>query len=216
MAKTYIILFISITYLLPSFVRAQVSFFNTVEKHDHTPTVYMITEDKTDDDIDEDEESDYADTTEIVNDTVIDMPYFPQVAMPLKKIKVTSLFGVRRDPFNKKPKRHNGVDLKAKYEPVYAMLPGEVIAVGSSKTAGNYVTMRHGICICSYLHLSQVLVKAGSHVSAGQAVAVSGNTGRSTGAHLHISCRFSDDSKKRYFDPLILLRFIARKQTNKT
>ena len=131
------------------------------------------------------------------------------VALPLKEIWVNSPFGMRRDPMNRKKSRmHNGLDLRARYENVYSMLPGTVTDASFSQNGGYYVTVNHGSCVCSYLHLSEIKVKKGQHVAAGQKIAVSGNTGkRTTGPHLHISCRWSDTGK--YFDPRILLRFVT-------
>ncbi len=116
---------------------------------------------------------------------------------------------MRRAPMNRNKRRmHNGLDLRAKYENVYSMLPGTVTDASFSQNGGNYVTVNHGTCICSYLHLSEIKVRKGQHVSAGQKMAVSGITGkRTTGPHLHISCRWSDTGK--YFDLRILLRFVT-------
>ena len=131
------------------------------------------------------------------------------VALPLEEIKVNSPFGMRRDPMNRRKSRmHNGLDLKAKYEDVYSMFPGTVTAASYSTSGGYYVTVDYGVCVCSFLHLSKIEVKNGQHVSAGQKIAVSGNTGkRTTGPHLHLSCKWSDTGKS--FDPRILLRFIT-------
>ena len=131
------------------------------------------------------------------------------VALPLKDIHINSPFGMRRDPMNRRKGRmHYGLDLKAKYEDVYSMLPGTVTAAGTSTAGGNYITIDYGICTCSFLHLSKIDVVSGQHVSAGQKIAISGNTGkRTTGPHLHLSCKWSDTGK--YFDPRILLKFIT-------
>lgn len=140
----------------------------------------------------------------------------PLVALPLSKIHVNSPFGRRNDPMNRKKARvHNGLDLRARFENVYAMLPGTVIDAGNSENGGNYVKIQHGICTCIYLHLSKILVRQGQHVTAGQVVAISGNSGkRTTGPHLHISCKWSDNGK--YFDPKVLLGYIASElQKNK-
>ena len=83
---------------------------------------------------------------------------------PLRHISVTSPFGYRRDPFTKRKALHNGLDLKANYEPTYAMMHGEVIKVGKDKRSGLYVTLRHGDFTVSYCHLSQTLVAKGTHV----------------------------------------------------
>lgn len=131
------------------------------------------------------------------------------VALPLKDIHINSPFGMRRDPMNRRKGRmHYGLDLRAKYEDVYSMLPGTVTAAGTSTAGGNYITIDYGICTCSFLHLSKINVVNGQHVSAGQKIAISGNTGkRTTGPHLHLSCKWSDTGK--YFDPRILLKFIT-------
>lgn len=81
---------------------------------------------------------------------------------------------------------HQGVDLSCKYEPVYCMADGTVTTSGWFGTGGQAVTVNHGGGIVSwYLHGSQLLVSVGQRVSAGQQIMVSGNTGFSTGAHLH-------------------------------
>ena len=81
---------------------------------------------------------------------------------------------------------HYGVDLSCKYEPVYCMADGTCTYSGWFGSGGLAVVVNHGGGIVSwYLHNSQLNVSAGQSVSAGQQVSVSGNTGRSTGAHLH-------------------------------
>ena len=142
-----------------------------------------------------------------VDSTVAEVPLM--VALPLKDIHINSPFGMRRDPMNRRKGRmHYGLDLRAKYEDVYSMLPGTVTAVGTTTADGKYVTIDYGICTCSFLHLSKIDVANGQHVSAGQKIAISGNTGRrTTGPHLHLSCKWSDTGK--YFDPRILLKFIT-------
>ena len=146
-----------------------------------------------------------------MDSVVTDVPLM--VALPLKDIHVNSPFGWRRDPMNRKKGRmHYGLDLRARYEDVYSMLPGTVTAAGTSSAGGNYVTIDYGICTCSFLHLSKIDVVNGQHVSAGQKIAVSGNSGkRTTGPHLHLSCKWSDTDK--YFDPHILLKFITEQLT---
>ena len=109
------------------------------------------------------------------------------VAYPLKHIQVTSPFGYRRDPFTGKKRMHNGLDLHARGDKVFAMLPGIVHKVGYDKRSGIFVTLRHGDITISYCHLSKVAVRKGDVVSAETIVGITGNTGRSTGEHLHIT-----------------------------
>ena len=114
---------------------------------------------------------------------------YPSITYPLKSIKVTSPYGYRRDPITGKQSWHNGLDLRAKNEPAYAMMDGIVEKVGYDNRSGNYVTLRHGKFYISYCHLSSIIVRKGESVFPGIIVGVTGNTGRSTGSHLHLTCK---------------------------
>ena len=129
---------------------------------------------------------------------------YMSVSYPLKEIIVTSPFGRRKAPFSGKQSNHKGLDLRANGEEVYAMMSGEVVKVSSDKRSGNYVTIRHGDYTVSYCHLSKSLVRKGAIVKPGEVVAISGNTGRSTGPHLHITAKYG----KKHIDPAILLQFV--------
>lgn len=126
------------------------------------------------------------------------------VCYPLSHIKVNSPYGYRKDPFTGKRKFHNGIDLHARSAKVFAMMQGRVIAVGQDKVSGKYVTLRHGNFTVSYCHLSQISVSQGQDVLSGDVVGITGNTGRSTGEHLHITIR----QKREYVDPRIFLDYI--------
>ena len=114
---------------------------------------------------------------------------YSSITYPLKSIKVTSPYGYRRDPFTGKLSWHNGLDLRAKNEPAYAMMDGIVEKIGYDNRSGNYVTLRHGNFYISYCHLSSIIVRKGEYVYPGIIVGVTGNTGRSTGNHLHLTCK---------------------------
>lgn len=129
---------------------------------------------------------------------------YTSITYPLKSIKVTSPYGYRRDPFTGKRLWHNGLDLRAKNEPAYAMMDGIVEKVGYDNRSGNYVTLRHGNYHVCYCHLSSIIVRKGEYVYPGIIVGVTGNTGRSTGSHLHLTCK--KDGKS--FNPTILLKII--------
>ena len=131
---------------------------------------------------------------------------YPSITYPLKSIKVTSPYGYRRDPFTGKLSWHNGLDLRAKNEPAYAMMDGIVEKVGYDNRSGNYVTLRHGNFHISYCHLSSIIVRKGESVFPGIIVGVTGNTGRSTGYHLHLTCKKGSKS----INPIILLSEILR------
>lgn len=128
------------------------------------------------------------------------------VAMPLEKIHINSGFGMRRHPIYHKRITHNGIDLSARYEKVYSMFPGTVIKVGQDSRSGKFVTVRTGIYTISYCHLSQLLVKEKEFVSAGTNIAISGNTGASTGPHLHITAKKDGLA----FNAAILLEYIKK------
>ena len=126
---------------------------------------------------------------------------------PLRTLVITSPFGYRTDPFTRKRAFHSGIDLRANYEPAYAITYGEVIHVGYDNRSGLFVTIRHGSITLSYCHLSQSLVTKGTHVRPGTPIAITGNSGsRSTAPHLHLTLK--DTKKGRAIDPSILLRLI--------
>lgn len=133
------------------------------------------------------------------------MERYMSVSLPLKRIKVTSPFGMRKDPFTGKRKMHNGIDLRARNDEVYAMFPGVVKKVGHDKRSGNYVTLQHGDYTVSYCHLSRVTVKERTPVLAGDVVGITGNTGRSTGEHLHLTCKRSGIS----INPSVMFEYIG-------
>jgi len=135
------------------------------------------------------------------------MDSVPLVSLPLKSIHISSRFGMRMHPIYHKWMMHNGVDLSARYESVFSMLPGTVIRVGQDNRSGRFVTVKTGNYIISYCHLSQQYVKVNDFVNAGTIIACSGNTGASTGCHLHLTTK--KDGKA--FNPTILLEYIAAK-----
>ncbi|WP_291528492.1 M23 family metallopeptidase [Bacteroides sp. UBA939] len=128
------------------------------------------------------------------------------VSYPLDKLVVNSPYGWRRDPFTGKQKLHNGIDFQARNNEVYAMMEGEDTKVGYDKRSGNYITIRHGNYTVSYCHLSKILVTKNTAVKPNEPVAITGNTGRSTGEHLHLSVKY----KGKYINPNILLEFIRK------
>ena len=132
-----------------------------------------------------------------------------KISMPLdRKIVVTSPFGRRIHPIFGATKLHNGTDFKANYENVYAVLDGIVVAAGwNSGGGGNYIKVKHsGTFETSFLHLSEIYYKAGQLVKAGFIIAKSGNTGNSTGAHLH----FSVTENGKYINPILFLNDLIK------
>lgn len=126
------------------------------------------------------------------------------LSFPLKSLVVTSPFGRRPDPFTGKKAKHRGLDLRADHDKVYAMLEGVVEKVGYEKRGGGFVKLRHGDYTVSYCHLSAPLVRKGDKVAPGQAVGVTGSTGRATGPHLHITMKH----KGKFIDPSLFIEGI--------
>lgn len=114
-------------------------------------------------------------------------------ALPVDYRRRSSDFGNRTHPVTgEKEKMHNGVDLTATTgTPVYATRSGKVTFVGfQEKGAGNYVNIQHDNgYISTYMHLDSYCVKKGDYVVIGQKIGEVGNTGGSTGAHLHFGIK---------------------------
>lgn len=111
------------------------------------------------------------------------------LARPVHLRRITSRFGERFDAFTGKADTHHGVDYGVpRGTAVVAVARGRVAALGSSKSSGNFIKVAHADGYESfYLHLDRVdgALRIGSVVEQGQHIADSGNTGRSTGPHLH-------------------------------
>lgn len=100
---------------------------------------------------------------------------------------VTSRYGKRKDPMNKKSAFHPGIDFRGKRgEKVYATADGVVRRAFRNGGYGKYIQINHGNgYTTAYAHLQTILVKKGEKISRGQLIGLVGNTGRSTGPHLH-------------------------------
>ncbi|MBV6494633.1 MAG: hypothetical protein LDLANPLL_02667 [Turneriella sp.] len=105
--------------------------------------------------------------------------------------RLTSAFGMRRDPFTEKRKFHKGIDIGVPVgTPVVASADGVVTFVGKKGGYGNTVLVRHrNGYLTLYGHLSKFAVKKGVRVKQGQKIAYSGKTGRATGPHVHFEVR---------------------------
>ena len=112
---------------------------------------------------------------------------FGKILWPVKSGRITSKFGNRNHPVLKSVKFHRGVDIAVSLgTPVYAGIKGIVTFAGKRGNYGNLVEIEgsDGIKV-RYAHLSKIDVVAGQRVSDGEKVAETGNTGMSTGPHLH-------------------------------
>lgn len=132
------------------------------------------------------------------------LPLYMPYLSPLKNGVVVSGFGVRMHPVLQESRMHNGVDFRAKEgTEVYAAGSGLILEAGES--GGNYglmIDIHHDNSYVSrYAHLSKLAVKAGEVVVAGQLIGYTGNTGLSTGPHLH----YEVIQNKAKVDPMIYL-----------
>ncbi|MCW8886825.1 MAG: peptidoglycan DD-metalloendopeptidase family protein, partial [Motiliproteus sp.] len=113
---------------------------------------------------------------------------------PLKKGRRTDGFGMRKHPVTKKKKSHNGVDWSTHIgTPIFATADGAVEYSGYHKKSGygKLLIISHNFGFKTYYgHMDKLLVKNGSVIRKGQLVGYSGNTGISTGPHLHYEVRY--------------------------
>jgi murein DD-endopeptidase MepM/ murein hydrolase activator NlpD len=133
---------------------------------------------------------------------------------PLKKTKITAKFGYRIHPITKKRKFHRGIDLKAKRRtPIYVTADGVVRFVQSKNKGafGRVVIVSHNYGFETvYAHLYKTKVKVGDVVKKGDLIALSGNSGRSTGPHLHYEVKYAS----RVLNPWNFIRWDLKNYEN--
>lgn len=114
-----------------------------------------------------------------------------EFARPCRKCRISSRFGYRPDPFTGRRSFHPGVDFAPGYgASVYASMSGIVTYAGWMGGYGKLVVIRHRDGYSTrYGHLSRTVATKGRHIRQGQRIGYVGNTGRSTGAHLHFEIR---------------------------
>ncbi len=137
-----------------------------------------------------------ADSMQITIEELCDYP----VIFPIKKpLRISSGFGMRYHPIYKVRKFHTGIDIpKTKGTPVYATGNGAVVRKGYCSGYGYFIEIEHaGNFRSFYAHLSKTTVNIGDTVSIATQIACVGNTGVSTGNHLHYEVR----KGKRYLNP---------------
>lgn len=130
-------------------------------------------------------------------------------SLPLEELSLTSGFGSRSDPFSGEAKFHRGIDLKTKRSKVLSMLHGTVVSVGNDPLLGIFVKVQHGKYESIYGHLSHSFVAKGERVLPGTILGISGNTGRATGDHLHLSIKKGNV----YVNPVLFIQLISRLST---
>jgi len=134
-----------------------------------------------------------------------------QIRLPIDEglYTVTSPFGTRTSPGGIGSINHKGIDMGANLgTPIYAIAPGKVIFSGLSGGYGYLVTLAHDIdangtydYYTLYAHCSELLVNEGDEISGGTLIAKVGNTGNSTGPHLHFEIQDGANSSSSAVDP---------------
>ncbi len=118
---------------------------------------------------------------------------------------ITSYFGPRKRPTAGASTNHGAIDIGVAYQPVYAAEAGTVVMAQYVSGYGNFIMLWHnemGQLYTCYGHLNSFKVSTGQKVSRGQQIAVSGNTGISTGPHLHFEVRAGGSSSRNRVEPL--------------
>lgn len=164
------------------------------------------------------QESSYEELIEVAlnkNDQIEHYPAIPPVKLD-KYIWLSSYYGIRQDPFTLRRKSHTGLDFVGpRNTKIHSTAKGIVtLAKHSRRGYGNEIVIDHGYGYSTrYAHLNEILVTEGQKVERGELIGLMGNTGRSTGTHLHYEVRFmkrpinplyffSDDLKPEEFEQL--------------
>ena len=132
---------------------------------------------------------------------------FSQVVLPLSPMLITSPYGFRNHPITRLRDFHSGVDLAANHSIIYAVLAGKVISCGDHLILGRFIRIAHGEIQSVYGHLSVIFPRQGDWVKAGDPIAISGNSGRSTAEHLHFSMLYRNQ-------PIHPLKFLLQLQNS--
>jgi murein DD-endopeptidase MepM/ murein hydrolase activator NlpD len=128
------------------------------------------------------------------------MDIFPDFMWPAKGWRITSGFGWRRNPINGIRHYHEGMDIRSNYQNIMATKSGRVTYTGWLGGYGNTIVISHqGGWKSLYGHLYRIIVKDGQYIKQGQTIAISGNTGYSTGPHLHFELRKNGLLKNPYY-----------------
>ncbi|MCH2038742.1 MAG: peptidoglycan DD-metalloendopeptidase family protein [Rickettsiales bacterium] len=122
------------------------------------------------------------------------------LSKPMINARVSSSYGFRSDPINGRRAMHHGMDFVGAYRAeIYAPAPGKVVRAGRNGAYGLFVELDHGNGVTTrYGHLAKILVKRSQLLKRGDALGLQGNTGRSTGAHLHYEIRYHNKPLNPY------------------
>lgn len=120
------------------------------------------------------------------------MQFFP---IKEKNARISSYYGIRINPITNKQEYHSGIDIAIPIgTEIFNPLEGLVSKIGENSTSGKYLEITSGDYKFLFCHLSKILVKIGDKVNKTLPVALSGNSGQVTGAHLHFGVYFKNIS----------------------
>ena len=133
------------------------------------------------------------------------IPAIPPINPDPKKYRISSTFGYRSDPISHRTTKHNGIDFAMKPgNPVYTTGDGVVESVKFELFGyGNSIIIDHGFGYKTrYAHMKSIVVTEGMSLKRGECIGYSGNSGKSTGAHLHYEVLYRGNAVNpyNYFD----------------
>ena len=138
--------------------------------------------------------------------TILKFPFYPQnyIGFNLSDM-ISSRYGMRFHPVLGSSRFHNGIDIRMRYEPIRSVLLGKITVTGYNEISGYYIIVEHlNDLITSYAHLSKIKCEVGDIVLPGQEIGISGDSGRTTGPHLHFVVKY----KGKAIDPMNLLNIM--------
>lgn len=153
---------------------------------------------------------DRVNVTKLNSEHIATLMQFIPSGSPVRYNGVTSSFGYRIHPTLKSKELHRGIDMKAAMNtPVYATADGIVEWAGFHKKSGfgKLIIMQHNYGFRVYFaHLNKIVIKSGSFVKKGDLIAYTGNSGMSSGPHLHYEIRFI----QRAVNPIEFVRWSVK------
>ncbi len=133
---------------------------------------------------------------------------------PVEGGRISSNFGYRKSPFKGTSEFHSGLDFSShKGTPVKATADGRIVYAGYNGDLGKEVIIDHGFgIVTAYGHLSEIKTKVGQQVQRGAVIGRVGNTGRSTGPHLHYEVRLNNNpiNPKKYIPEYLASRNLSK------
>ncbi|NMM41613.1 M23 family metallopeptidase [Pseudoalteromonas arctica] len=128
--------------------------------------------------------------------------------LPAANYYISSSFGLRKDPVNKRHAYHKGVDLAGWHKTeIFAPADGIVLRAGRNGGYGNFIELQHkNGFVTRFGHLNKINVKKGQTVTKNDVIGLMGSTGRSTGTHLHYEVLLND----KHVNPVKITKALSR------